>query len=68
MPTPLSGSAQPLGTCQWGVVQIDDDNLLDLGLGQFIYSNAQLEEFLKFQESQGTWRAYLMETVELAYG
>jgi hypothetical protein len=50
------------------VVQIDDDDLLDLGLGQSIYSKAQLEEFLKFQDFQGTQRAYLMETVELAYG
>jgi hypothetical protein len=49
------------------MVQIDDDDLLDLGLGQSIYSKAQLEEFLKFQDSQGT-RAYLMDTVELAYG
>ncbi len=68
MLSPLSGSAQPLGTCQWGVVQIDDDDLLDLGLGQSIYSKAQLEEFLKFQDPQGTQRAYLIETVELAYG
>jgi hypothetical protein len=50
------------------VVQIDDDDLLDLGLGQSIYSKAQLEEFLKFLDSQGTQRAYLMETVEPAYG
>jgi hypothetical protein len=27
-----------------------------------------VEEFLKFQDSQGTWRAYLTETEELAYG
>jgi hypothetical protein len=28
---------------------------------------AQVKEFLKFQDFQGTWRAYLTETVELAY-
>jgi hypothetical protein len=35
--------------------------MLDLGLSRPIYSKAQVEEFLKFQETQGTWRAYLME-------
>ncbi len=28
---------------------------------------AQVEEFLKFQDSQGTWQAYLTEAAELAY-
>ncbi len=35
-------------------VQIDDEDALDLGLGRTIYSKAQVEEFLKFQDSQGT--------------
>ncbi len=48
-------------------VQIEEDDLLDLGLGWSIYSKALVEEFLKFQDSQGTWRAYLTETAELAY-
>ncbi len=36
--------------------------VLDLGLGRSIYSKAQVEEFLKFQDSQETWRTYLTET------
>ncbi len=35
-------------------VQVDEDDLLDLCLGRFIYIKAQVEEFLKFQDSQGT--------------
>ncbi len=49
-------------------VIIDEEDVLDLGLGRSIYSKAQVEEFLKFQDSQGTRRAYLTETAELAYG
>ncbi len=49
-------------------VNIEDKDVLDLGLGRSIYSKAQVEEFLKFQDSQGTRRAYLTETAELAYG
>jgi hypothetical protein len=49
-------------------VIIDKEDVLDLGLGRSIYSKAQVEEFLKFQDSQGTRRAYLTETAELAYG
>jgi hypothetical protein len=26
-----------------------------------------LEEFARFQDSQGTWKAYLAETAEMAY-
>jgi hypothetical protein len=48
-------------------VQIDEDDLLGLGLGRLIYSKAQLEEFLKFHDCQGTRQAYLTETTELAY-
>jgi hypothetical protein len=48
------------------LVQIED--VLDQGLRRSIYSKAQEEEFLKFQDSQGTWRAYLTETEELTYG
>jgi hypothetical protein len=36
--------------------------VLDLGLGRSIYSKAQVEEFLKFQDSQETRRTYLTET------
>jgi hypothetical protein len=42
--------------------------LLDIGLGRPIYSKAQVEKFLNVQDSQRTWRAYLAETAELAYG
>jgi hypothetical protein len=35
-------------------VDIEDKDVLDLGLGRSIYSKAQVEEFLKFQDSQGT--------------
>jgi hypothetical protein len=49
-------------------VNIEDEDMLDLGLGRSIYSKAQVEEFLKFQDAQGTRRAYLTETAELAYG
>ena len=38
-------------------VDIDEGDLLDLGLGRSIYTKEQVEEFLKFQDSQGTrWR------------
>ncbi len=33
-------------------VNIEDEDVLDLGLGRSIYSKAQVEEFLKFQDSQ----------------
>ncbi len=48
-------------------VQVDEDDLLDPGLWSQ-YSKAQVEEFLMFQDSKGTQRIYLAETVELAYG
>jgi len=47
---------------------IDEDDLLDLGLGRSIYSKEQVEEFLRLNNSQGTRKAYLAETVELTYG
>jgi hypothetical protein len=40
---------------------------MNLGLGRSIYSPAQLEEFARFQESQGTLRAVLAESAERAY-
>jgi hypothetical protein len=49
-------------------VIIEDEDVPDLGLGRYIYSKAQVEEFLKFQDSQGTRRACLTETAELACG
>jgi hypothetical protein len=38
--------------------------VLDLGLGSPFYSKAQVEEVQKFQNSQGTWRAYLSRPME----
>jgi hypothetical protein len=49
-------------------VHIDEDDLIDLGLGRSIYRQAQVKKFLKLQDFQGTWRAYLAENAELAYG
>jgi hypothetical protein len=37
------------------------------GLGKSIYTKEQLEEFAWFQDSQGTRKAYLAETAEMAY-
>ena len=48
-------------------IAIDDIKVMNLGLGRSIYSPAQLEEFARFQESQGTRRAFLAESAEKAY-
>jgi hypothetical protein len=48
-------------------ITIDDVTVMNLGLGRSIYSPAQLEEFTRFQESQGTQRAFLDESAERAY-
>ncbi len=48
-------------------IAIDDIKAMNLGLGRSIYSPAQLEEFARFQESQGTRRAFLAESAERAY-
>jgi hypothetical protein len=47
-------------------VQFEKEDMMDLG--RSTYSKAQMEEFLEVQDSQGTQRAYLTETAELAYG
>jgi hypothetical protein len=36
---------------------IEEEDVLDLGLERSIYFKAQVEEFLKFQDFQGTQRA-----------
>ncbi len=46
---------------------IDDVGVMNLGLGRSIYSPDQLEEFRRFQESQGTRRAFLADSAERAY-
>ena len=48
-------------------IAIDDIKVMNLGLGRSIYSPAQLEEFARFQESQGTRHAFLAESAERAY-
>jgi hypothetical protein len=49
------------------VVKIDPVTVNNIGLGKSIYSREQLEEFVRFQDSQGTRKAYLAETAEIAY-
>jgi hypothetical protein len=39
----------------------------DINLSKSIYTKKQLDEFATFQDSQGTRRAYLAKTAELAY-
>jgi hypothetical protein len=48
-------------------VRIDPVQVSDIGLGKSIYTQAQLDEFARFQDSQGTRKAYLAETAEMAY-
>ncbi len=48
-------------------VKVSDVDILGHGLGKSIYSKEQMEEFVWFQDSQNTRRAYLAETAELAY-
>jgi hypothetical protein len=48
-------------------VRIDPVKVNDIGLGKSIYTREQLEEFARFQDSQGTRKAYLGETAEMTY-
>jgi len=48
-------------------ITIDDIKVMNLGLGRSIYSPAELEEFARFQESQGTPQAFLAESAERAF-
>jgi hypothetical protein len=48
-------------------VKIDPVTVNNIGLGKSIYTKKQLEEFAAFQDSQGTRKAYLAKTAELAY-
>jgi hypothetical protein len=45
-------------------VRIDPVKINNISLGKSIYSKEQLEEFARFQDSQGTRKAYLAETAE----
>ncbi len=46
---------------------VDPVKINNIGLGKSIYTKEQLEEFACFQDSQGTQKAYLAETAEMAY-
>jgi hypothetical protein len=48
-------------------VRIDPVKINNIGLGKSIYTKEQLVEFARFQDSQGTWKAFLAETAEMAY-
>jgi hypothetical protein len=48
-------------------VRIDPVTINNIGLRKSIYMKEQLEEFARFQDSQGTQKAYLADTVEMAY-
>jgi hypothetical protein len=45
-------------------VKIDPMTINNIGLWKSIYTREQLEVFARFQDSQGTWKAYLAETAE----
>jgi hypothetical protein len=47
-------------------VRIDPVKINNIGLGKSIYTKEQIEEFARFQDSQGTRKAYLAETAEMA--
>jgi hypothetical protein len=44
-------------------VKIDPVEVTDIGLGKSIYTKEQLDEFARFQDSQGTRKAYTGRTV-----
>jgi hypothetical protein len=48
-------------------VKIDPVEVNDIGQGKSIYTKEQLDEFARFQDSQGMRKAYLAETAVLAY-
>jgi hypothetical protein len=48
-------------------VKIDLVTVNNIGLGKSIYTKEQLEEFARFPNSQGTLKAYLAKTAEIAY-
>jgi hypothetical protein len=48
-------------------LKMQDVQMLGIGLGKSIYRPEQIDEFIRFQESQGTRRALLAESTERAY-
>ncbi len=49
---PSIGECAPPRNLPVEAIQLDEDDLLDLGLGRSMYSKAHVEELLKFQDSQ----------------
>ena len=45
-------------------LKTQDVQVLGMGLGKSIYSPEQIDEFIRFQESQGTRRAFLADSGE----
>jgi hypothetical protein len=64
--TPSSRSATTL-RCYPSTRSRSTFKVNDIGLGKSIYTKEQLEEFARFQDSQGARKAYLAETAEIAY-
>ncbi len=64
-PIQPEGASTPLDEVR--PVNIDDIGVMNLGLGRSICSPEQLEKFKRFQESQGTRRAFLADSAERAY-
>jgi hypothetical protein len=48
-------------------LKTQDVQMLRIGHGKSIYSPEQIDEFIRFQERQGTRRAFLAESAERAY-
>jgi hypothetical protein len=48
-------------------LKTQDVQVLGIRLGKSIYSPEQIDEFIRFQESQGTRRAFLAESAERSY-
>jgi hypothetical protein len=48
-------------------VRIDPVKVNDISLGKSIYTQEQLEELARFQDSQGTRKAYLAETAKMVF-
>jgi hypothetical protein len=48
-------------------VRINLVTVNNIGLGKSIYTREYLEEFARFQDSQGTRTEYLTETAEIAH-
>jgi hypothetical protein len=64
--TPSSRSATTPVMLPVDEVRIDPVKINNIGLGKSIYTKEQLEEFACFQDNQGTRKAYLAETAEMA--